>query len=207
MISTSSSQQRRTAPTDALAQECRRIAADVHDLVMQDLALAVATARSLADGATEGALADTVVAAAERALAGAHQIVNDLAARDREPVVDTLETSVRIAARQTSLSFDATGVPAGAEPDQPTLDTLVHIGREAVTNAVKHANPPVIEVVLEYADEWRLRVRDDGRGFDVADSAAGFGIESMTRHARGLGGALRVNSSPGAGTTVEAILP
>jgi signal transduction histidine kinase len=123
------------------------------------------------------------------------------------PVVETVEAGVRIAARHTPLSFDADGVPAGAQPDQATLDTLVHVAREAVTNAIKHADPIAIEVVLEYADEWRLRVRDDGRGFDASDAGGGFGLESMNRHAHALGGSLRVTSAAGVGTTVEAILP
>jgi signal transduction histidine kinase len=197
----------RRATADALAQERRRIAADVHDLIMQDLALALATARALADDPARATLASTVIAASERALAGAHQIVSDLTARARQPVVEAVEDSVRTAARRLPLSFHASGVPAGVQPDQPTLDTLVHIGREAVTNAVKHATPPAIAVVLEYGEEWRLQVRDDGCGFDTSDVSPGFGLESMTRQAHELGGSLHLSSAPGAGTTVEAILP
>ncbi|MGO9762306.1 MAG: sensor histidine kinase [Solirubrobacteraceae bacterium] len=217
MISTGSIRQRRQrgrrddrerrATADALAQERRRIAADVHDLIMQDLAFALASAKALADDAVVAPLASTVVAAGERALAGAQQILAGLVARERQPVLEALEASVRGAARNTPLSFDAARVPAGAQPDQPTLDTLVHIGREAVTNAVKHANPRAIEVVLEYIDEWRLQVRDDGRGFDASDTAGGFGMESMTRRTHELGGSLRVSSAAGEGTAVEAILP
>lgn len=197
----------RRAAADALAQERRRIAADVHDLIMQDLALALATARALADDPVRAPLASAVVAAGERALAGARHIVGGLAGMDRQPIVEALEASVRTAARHTPLSFDAAGVPAGEQPDQPTLDALVHIGREAVANAVKHAAPLAIGVALEHADEWRLLVRDDGCGFDASDTGGGFGLGSMMRHAHALGGSLRVSSAAGAGTTVEAILP
>ncbi len=151
--------------------------------------------------------ASTIVAAGERALAGARRIVGDLAARDRVPVIEAVDASVRMAARRTPLSFDAAGVPAGMQPDQPTLDALVHIGREAVTNAIKHADPVAVEVVLEYADEWLLRVRDDGRGFEATDACGGFGLESMRRHAQALGGSLAVTSAANAGTTVEVVLP
>ncbi len=192
---------------EALAQERRRMAADIHDLVMQDLAFALATARTLADDPAPAQRASAVVAAGERAFAGAHDIVGGLIGQDRKPVIEAVEAGVRMAARHAPLSFHADGVPAGAQPDQATLDTLVHIGREAVTNAIKHADPITIEVVLEYADEWRLRVRDDGRGFDASDAGGGFGLESMNRHAHALGGSLRVTSAVEAGTTVEAILP
>lgn len=188
----------------ALAQERRRIAADVHDLVMQDLALALATARMLPPQHASNA---TLVAAAERALAGARRMLDELGDHDRQPVVEAVRASVLAAARDVPVSFTARAVGEHAQPDPPTLDALVHIGREAVTNAVKHAAPAAIEVELERADEWRLRVSDDGRGFAVAHSHRGFGVESMRRHARALGGSLHVSSIAGLGTTVEARLP
>ncbi len=196
-----------TLAADALTRERQRLAADVHDLVMQDLAFALANARALADDPACAPRASAVVAAGERALTGARSLLGDLLDRDRRPVVVAVRDSVCAAARNTPLSFDAGGVPDGSQPDEPTLDTLVHIGREAVTNAVKHAGPTSLEVVLEHTDEWRLRVRDDGRGFDSSDSADGFGLESMRRQAQALGGSLRVTSAPERGTTVEAVLP
>jgi signal transduction histidine kinase len=193
---------------DALAHERRRIAADVHDLVMQDLAFALATARVLADEPVRASQASAVVAAGERALAGARHVVGGLVAQNRTPVVQAVAAGVRTAARNTPLSFDASGVAAGAQPDQPTRDALIHIAREAVTNAVKHASATAIEVTLERADEWRLRIRDDGHGFDaLAGGDGGFGLQSMSRHAQALGGSLRVTSAPERGTTVEAVLP
>jgi signal transduction histidine kinase len=202
---------------DVLRRERQRIAADVHDLVMQDLAFALASARGLADDPAHAPHASAIVAAGERALSGARSLVGELLDReDRKPVVSAVRDSAYAAARRTPLRFDAGGVPAGGEPDRPTLDTLVHIAREAVTNAVKHARPSSIEVSLEHdGDEWWLRVRDDGRGFDAdalggADAPngeQGFGLQSMRRHAQALGGSLRVSSSPESGTTVEVILP
>jgi signal transduction histidine kinase len=193
---------------EALADERRRMAADVHDLIMQDLSFALATARELADDPASAPRASIVVAAGERALAGARDVVAGLVRQDRRPVVEAVEAVVRTAARNVPLRFDANGVPPSVQPDPPTLDTLIHIGREAVTNAVKHADPLVVEVLLEHADEWRLQVCDHGRGFDTASTDRGFGLESMQRHAQALGGSLRVTSAIGAaGTMVEAILP
>jgi len=191
---------------DLLAQERRRIAADVHDLIMQDLALALASARML-DGAAQPAHANIVVTAGERALAGARQMVEDLLKRDHRPVIDAVGAAASAAARLVPLSFCADGVPAGKQPDQPTLDAVVHVTREAVTNAVKHAAPSGVEVVLEYGDRWRLLVHDNGCGFDSAGAHRGFGLDSMSVRARALGGMLRVTSAAGVGTTVEAILP
>jgi signal transduction histidine kinase len=203
----------RLAMAEALADERRRMAADVHDLIMQDLSLALATARTLTDDPATAPQASIVVAAGERALAGARDVIGGLVGRDGEPVVEAVEAVVLTAARGVPLSFDAAGVATSAQPDHLTLQTLLHVGREAVTNAVKHADTPFVEVRLGHADEWRLQVRDHGRGFARAVAVAeagggGFGIESMRRHAETLGGSLRVVSAAGAaGTTVEVVLP
>jgi signal transduction histidine kinase len=194
---------------DPLAQERLRIAAAIHDLVMQDLAFALATARVLVaeDAAATASLAHGVVAAGERALSGARSIVAEMLAPARKPVVEAVEEGARAAARHVPLSYAADAVAAGSQPDEATLDALVHVAREAVANAIKHAEPCMIEVVLAHADEWRLLVRDNGLGFDPGVGGRGFGLESMKRHADALGGSLSVNSALGAGTTVELVLP
>jgi two-component system, NarL family, sensor kinase len=192
---------------ELLARERRRMAADVHDLIMQDLSLALATARMLSDDSARAGHAAIVVAACERALAGARSTVDALVAHEARPVIDAVAAAACAAARDVPLSFAAEAVPAGAQPDEATLDTLVHVAREAVTNAVKHAAPSAVEVVLEYGERWRLLVRDDGRGFDFGGAQRGFGLGSMGAQARALGGRLRVSSAPGLGTIVEATLP
>jgi signal transduction histidine kinase len=183
------------------------MAADVHDLIMQELSFALTNARALLADPKLAPQASVVVAAAERALSAARDVVNNLAERDREPVVEVVEASVRAAARRAQLTFDAARVPPDARPDRPTCDALIHISREAVTNAIKHANPEAIEVVLEYGDEWRLQVHDEGSGFDASHVVPGFGLESMRERAQALGGSLQITSAAGRGTTVEAVLP
>jgi signal transduction histidine kinase len=200
----------REALAEALADERRRMAADVHDLIMQDLSFALATARTLAADPSCAPQASVVVAAGERALAGARDVIGGLVGHDREPVVEAVESVVLTAARGVPLDFDAAGVATAEQPDHLTLQTLVHVSREAVTNAVKHAAPRFIEVRLAHADEWRLQVRDGGRGFDpAAVDGGGFGLESMRQHAQTLGGSLRIASASGssAGTLVEVVLP
>jgi signal transduction histidine kinase len=155
-----------------------------------------------------GRLAVAQALADERALAGARDVVSGLVGQDRKPVVETVRSVVSTAARDVPLRFDAKGVPTSSQPDPLTLGTLVHVGREAVTNAVKHADPLLVEVLMVHADEWRLQVRDHGCGFDLETADGGFGLESMQRHVDALGGSLRISSTSGAtGTTVEAVLP
>ncbi len=199
----------RRAPATALARERRRMAADVHDLIMQDLSFALANARTLADDPARAPQASTVVTAGERALAGARDVVSGLTEHDTRPIPQAVEASVRAAARHTPLTFNAHRTPLATEPelDRPTRDALVHIAREAVTNAVKHARPNAIDVVLEHTGQWRLTVRDDGRGFDETPTNPGFGLLSMRQSAHALGGAVHVGSATGQGTTVEAVIP
>ena len=98
-------------------------------------------------------------------------------------------------------------MPLDAQPDRITVRTLVHIAREAVTNAVKHGHPTSVEVVLEFRDEWLLKIGDRGRGFAAELNPPASAWKSMTEHAEALGGLLRVRSVPGEGTIVEAVLP
>jgi signal transduction histidine kinase len=199
------------AATRLLARERWRMATDVHDLIMQDLSLALANARALKDDPLLTSRTGIVVSALERALAAARDMLEGLSEHDTRPIAQTIEASVRAAARHTPLQFDGARVPSSAQPDPPTRAALVHIAREAVANAVKHARPHTIEVVLEHAGQWRLTVRDDGGGFDEAlaelPAAGGFGLVSMRESAHALGGAVHVGSATGAGTTVEAVLP
>ena len=202
----------RRAPAHALAHERRRMAADVHDLIMQDLSFALANARTLADDPTHEGPAHSIVTAGERALAGARDVVSGLTEQDSQPIVAAVESSVRTAARRTPLTFSGNDRQLAGQPDEPTREALVHIAREAVTNAVKHARPAAIEVSLRHDEEWHLVVHDDGRGFAPARGAGrgtpgGFGLESMRRQAEALGGTLLVHSGDSGGTTVEASLP
>lgn len=89
-------------------------------------------------------------------------------------------------------------------------DTLFRIGQEAVANAIRHANPTRIGILVVWSvNAVRLEIEDDGAGFDGAAGSSGFGIRGMRRRAQSVSAAFRIDSRPGAGTrvTVEAPLP
>jgi signal transduction histidine kinase len=94
----------------------------------------------------------------------------------------------------------------------PALEgELLRIGQEAIANAARHAAATHIHVELEREpDAVRLRVTDDGRGFDVdrtlAADSGHYGFTGMQERAARVGGRLTVTSSP-SGTVVEASLP
>jgi signal transduction histidine kinase len=176
---------------------------------MQDLSFALASARALANDSASAPQATVVVAAGERALAGARDLVRGLVRQeDGRPVVEAVEAAVRAAARNTPVAFHAGRVRGSVQADRATRDVLVHIAREAVTNALKHAGPDaVVDVAFEHCEQWRLTVRDKGCGFDASNTPTGFGLESMQARALELGGSLRIASVAGEGTIVEATLP
>jgi signal transduction histidine kinase len=98
------------------------------------------------------------------------------------------------------------------EPPPETRTTLYRIVLEVLANVRKHAHATSVEVVLSaVGGGFRLRVEDDGRGFqlegDGADRPGHLGFSAMRERAEMAGGRLSLESEPGAGTTVEVWLP
>jgi len=92
-------------------------------------------------------------------------------------------------------------------------DAAFLIGREAIMNAVRHAEPHRIDVRVEFDEAaLRLAVRDDGLGFTVdegvdAHRTGHFGLSGIRERAQRLGGRCDISSLPGHGTTVSVELP
>lgn len=87
---------------------------------------------------------------------------------------------------------------------------VYRIAQEAIRNAVKYASADSIEIVLEHKKNTLiLTVRDDGKGFDTTHESArsGLGLSSMHERALLAGGSWQIQSKPGKGTTVSAIVP
>jgi signal transduction histidine kinase len=89
-------------------------------------------------------------------------------------------------------------------------NSLLRIGQEALTNAVKHGEATHVRVELRYgAGEFQLKVSDDGRGFDAAAPGrpGHFGLVGMRERSEEIGARLEVTSAPGRGTEVGVTLP
>lgn len=155
----------------------------------------------------------------------------DLAAR-AERLRDRLQSAVsdvrRVVDGLRPAAVDELGLPGalralGTEDDDPVTvrvqadlpDGLpadveaatYRIASEAVANALRHACARRAEVTASFVDgTLHLQVVDDGNGFG-ADVTAGVGLQSMHDRAAEIGGTLIVDSTPGAGTAVRAMLP
>jgi len=92
-------------------------------------------------------------------------------------------------------------------------DETFRIAAEALRNAFRHANAAQVEVAISYdVREFRLRVRDDGKGMDPAVMDAGsreghFGLSGMRERAEVVGGILTVRSPADAGVEVDLRIP
>jgi signal transduction histidine kinase len=100
---------------------------------------------------------------------------------------------------------------------EPMLEESVYrITQEALNNAVKHARARHVSISLkcETSDRLSFSIIDDGRGFESNSSEAseelngsGLGMKTMKERAEALGGAIKVISAPGQGTSVEVTIP
>ena len=96
-------------------------------------------------------------------------------------------------------------------PDVKTI--LYQVFRELLNNVVKHSKALNAHVMIDMENEhFRLMVTDDGVGFDpqilgAPSTEGGFGLYSIRERLLALDGSLRIESKPGTGTVVTAILP
>jgi PAS domain S-box-containing protein len=121
------------------------------------------------------------------------------------------------ALRQATARFDGPNRPEVHIDDQlsetvdaDTASVLYLIGREAIVNAVLHANAGAVRVTLaQAADEYHLDVIDDGQGFDpdAVSEHGHLGIRSMFQRAAQVGGYCEVERSNSGGTRVSAHVP
>lgn len=183
----------------AAARERRRIARDIHDGVAQELAFIRRHAARIAGDPD----AEQIVVAAERALLDSRWAIERLSRPPDEPLERVLARHAAVIAARTgvAVTFSTSG---SADVGPEVSEVLARILGEAVANA-RHGNASVVHVELT-AEPLRLRVIDDGSGFDPAVSTPGFGLGGMRERAALVGAELSVRSDPGAGTEVAVEL-
>ena len=97
-------------------------------------------------------------------------------------------------------------IRTGGRLPEPVEVATYYVVSESLTNAAKYAETPVVDVAVA-ADGGALRVevRDDGRG--GADPADGSGLLGLRDRVEAIGGTMRLTSPPGAGTSLNVVLP
>ncbi len=209
---------------DARVDERTRIARELHDTLLQSahgMLLRYQTASCLLPGQPQ-----TAKERLDEAIAQSADFITE--ARDR---VQGLRVSAA-ESNDLALAIGALGEELKGDPaaDRPVSfqvavegeardlhpivrDETYRIVAEALRNAFRHAAARRVEVELRYdRAQFRLRVRDDGRGIDPAvlatrGATGHYGLRGMTERARVIRGDLAVWSQPGAGTEVELRVP
>lgn len=208
------------AAVSASESERRRIARDLHDGVVQDLAsvsFELGAAARGGDPAETARATDAAAAQVRQSIRRLRSLVLDLYPdtlhrQGLEGALADLLAGAETRGLRTHLRVD------DGEPPGPATEAVVfRTAQEALRNVVAHAQATEVDVALVRAGGgWTLTVRDDGRGTPVpvgagAGGAAGevphFGLRMLADLAAEHGGSLDVRSAPGAGTTLTLTLP
>jgi signal transduction histidine kinase len=187
----------------AVFAERRRIARDLHDGTVQELGYIRTLARRAAQSGEDGRALEAIGGAADRALAEARQSIAALSMPLDEPLVVVIRRVVSEIADRYDVNVQVVGSEGRHHLDSPKRDAIVRVVREAVSNAVRHSSPDLVQVRVS---PGIVEVEDDGHGFDAAAASnGGFGLVSMRDRAEAVGASLQVESQQGVGTTVRMI--
>ena len=205
------------AVLDAVGQEQRRFASDLHDGLGQELTglaflLSALATEARNQGSAQASELERAYDVANRAMQSSQAIarglspigaaeggliraLGDLVARLQGPSGPALEFSV------------AQGAPLHLVP--AAADHLYRIAQEALSNALKHSQAAAIKVTLDIeADHVRLEIRDDGRGVRSPDAnPAGLGLRTMQYRASMIGARCGISSIKPHGTRVSCECP
>ena len=192
---------------EASERERRRIAADLHDGVVQNLA-GVSDSLSAAASTAPPDLAPTLNEAAAETRQGLRELRSLLveiypAELQREGLEAALEDLLAPCVEKglkTHLEVEDDDLPEDVER------LFFRAAQEALRNVVKHADAERVGVeVARHDGAATLRIEDDGAGFVVGEQAdeAHFGLRVLGDFVREVGGDLDIRSEPGRGTTVK----
>ncbi len=191
----------------AVLEDRRRLARDLHDGLLQELAYISSQSRRLAARPDDLVTVGRIVGAAGRAVDESRRALSALTSVGDEPLPVALRRALdEMAARYDVEVVAVLDEDAGA--DERTTEAILRIAAEAVRNAVHHGAATRLDVRLAAAP-LELTVADDGRGFAVggpeARRSGGFGLTSMRERAEEVGAVLAVASAAGEGTTVRVV--
>lgn len=219
-IAISSARMREGERQGAIVAERERIAREMHDSLAQ--ILGVTHLRILALGSRpEIASAPSVIAEladlatlTEEAYRDVREAILGLreAGRVDRGFIDSLQAYLEKYSHQA-------GIPATLEtsldgelalPPRSELQ-IIRVIQEALTNVRKHGAATSVTVRISDGPEGTtIVIEDDGRGFDIADTLLGhdgFGLHTMRERMELVGGTLTIDSAPGRGTRIIAMMP
>jgi signal transduction histidine kinase len=196
-----------------------RLSRELHDTLLQSL-IGIAwqldsAAHDLRDGPSRTRIQLTAMRKQiEDYIREAKQSIWDLRSPmlERQDLVGALRSAgAQLTAGKVDFAFMVTGTPQSCPPRVET--NALRVGHEAIMNAVRHAKATHVEMEVAFDRQTlRLRVADDGCGFDMEQvSASGaferYGLVSMRERADDVGGRCTIESGLGRGVRVTAEFP
>ena len=203
---------------DSQEQERKRIAAELHDSLGQNLLIIKnrALLGQMAGGGGEAAreqfdeISDTVSHAIDEVRAIAYNLRPHHL--DRLGLTKTLEAMIENVAAASTISFKRHIDDIDGVLSKSSEINLYRIVQECINNILRHSQATVAEIEIgREADRAHVLIHDNGRGFAAGaqstEERRGFGLTGINERVRMLGGVLTIQSSPGQGTTITIKLP
>jgi two-component system NarL family sensor kinase len=199
-------------------EERNRLAREIHDTLAQGLAaltLQLETADALVEAGAEAERTRQVLqqalALTRASLDEARRSVLDLRAAPLEgrTLAEALTTLAETEGARAGVIVTVE-VVSGSRPLPARVEAgLYRIAQEAITNVVRHAAARHLTARLTTQPaQVQLTITDDGRGFDPGQVPVNrYGLVGLNERAKLLGGRLTVQSSPGAGTRLDVVVP
>ena len=182
-----------------------RIARELHDLVghhLTALTLNLEVATHLADGKALEHV-QQAHSLAKLLLADVREVVNDMRVDDKVDLAAALQTLVS-GVPEPVIYLDLPAELAMTDPRRAQV--LLRCAQEIITNSVRHARAKNLWISLVHdVHGVALTAYDDGRGVDNVE--AGNGLNGMSERLRQVGGELKIETSPGAGFSLQAWIP
>ncbi len=198
----------------AQEQERKSISRELHDEVGQTLNALLVDAGSLQKRIPESDAQSRELLDSIRRLADTSvNEIRDIALLLRPSMLDDLgltaaiQWQAREVSRRTGLAVKVSAEAVADDLPEGLSICLYRIAQEALQNVTRHAQAKTVHIELtQKLDRLVLSVHDDGIGFD-AESVRGLGAVGMEERLRQMGGALRITSQAGKGTTLVAEVP
>jgi signal transduction histidine kinase len=196
---------------DSQETERKRIAAELHDSLGQDLLIiknrAVMGLKMLEDPAKVRDQIEQISGTASASINEVRQIAYNLRPYQLDEIglTQALEELVERVSASSQIEFKVDIDPIDDLFAADAAINLYRIVQESLNNVVKHSAATQVEVaVRRETTELEIEIRDNGKGFSAASqNRDGFGLRGLSERSRILGGRLSIQSAAGEGTVIR----
>lgn len=201
----------------AISEERGFLARELHDSIAQALAFLKIQVQLMRDSMASGDerqarhVLDEIDVGVRECYGDVRELLVHFRTRaNAEDIEPALMTTLRKFEHQTGLKAKLQMLGQGMPLEPATQIQVLHIVQEALSNIRKHARASHVWLDVQQQPQWRLEVRDNGRGFSTEAGAVDethVGLRIMTERAERLGASLEVSSRLGHGSSVVLTLP